>query len=308
MSSHRRMATGIAASFMVLLAACTSEPSEPRSARPVTDDTVTVGSFDFAESEMLAELYSQALEAGGYDVRRAFNLGPREFVAPALVRGLIDMVPEYAGTAVQFLSLGSVRPGADVGDTHAALVRALEQRGVTALAPAPAQDANTFVVTRRVAERHALSKLSDVDAVGSQLTFAGPPECSARPLCLVGLEQVYGIRFREVVSLDAGGPLTRQALRDGVVDMALLFTTDPAVGSEGLVELTDDRGLQPAENVTPLVRTDALDRSGPRLAELIDAVSRRLATDDLRNLNALVTGGADVTAVAADWLKSEALR
>ncbi|MFN2506903.1 MAG: glycine betaine ABC transporter substrate-binding protein, partial [Acidimicrobiales bacterium] len=97
------MALRIAASVTILLAACSSGPGERRSPTPTKDGTVTVGSFDFAESRLLAELYSQALEAGGFDVRRAFNLGPREFVAPALARGLIDVVPEYAGTAVQFL-------------------------------------------------------------------------------------------------------------------------------------------------------------------------------------------------------------
>lgn len=106
--------------------------------------TVTVGSLDFAESELLGELYSQALESGGFTVRRAFDLGPREFVAPALARGLVDLVPEYAGTALQFVSLGRAQPGADPVAAREALVQALTGTGVTALQAAPAQDANTF--------------------------------------------------------------------------------------------------------------------------------------------------------------------
>jgi osmoprotectant transport system substrate-binding protein len=306
-SSHRRMALRAALAFVALLAACTSRSGEPTSSPPAGERAVTVGSFDFAESTLLAELYSQALESGGFEVRRAFNLGPREFVAPALARGLIDLVPEYAGTAARFLSFGSVQPGASLAETKDILVRALRGMNVTVLASAPAQDANTFAVSRQTAERHGLRTLSDLAAVASDLTFGGPPECSTRPLCLVGLEEVYGIRFKEVVSLDAGGPLTRQALRHGVVDVVLLFTTDPGIASEGFVELADDRGLQPAENVTPLAGTRAVERAGPRLVELIDSVSAQLSTEDLRRVNGLVAGGAEPSAVAASWLREKGL-
>jgi osmoprotectant transport system substrate-binding protein len=307
MGSHRSMAVRVAVSVLMVLAAC-SGTNRPNSSPTTDDDAVTVGSFDFAESELLAELYSQALEAGGYRVRRAFNLGPREFVAPALVRGLVDLVPEYAGTAVQFVSRGSVEGGAQVDETHESLVRLLKDLGVTATRAAPAEDANTFVVSRRTADRHHLATLSDVAPVSSQLTFGGPPECASRPLCLVGLQRVYGIRFKEVVSLDAGGPLTRQALANGVVDVALLFTTDPAIAGDSVVELVDDRALQPAENVTPLIRTAVLDRRGPRLAALVDAVSEHLTTEGLRRLNALVLGGASVPELAASWLRAEGLQ
>ncbi len=297
----------VAVAALALLAACTSPSARPTSTPPPVGDAITVGSFDFAESRLLAEMYSQALESGGYQVRRAFNLGPREFVAPALARGLIDLVPEYAGTAVRFLNLGTAQPGASLAETTDALVRALSGMDVAVLASAPAQDANTFVVSRQTAERHGLRTLSDLAPVASELTFGGPPECSTRPLCLVGLDEVYRIRFKEVVSLDVGGPLTRQALRHGVVDVVLLFTTDPGIASEGFVELADDRGLQPAENVTPLVRTQAIERAGPRLVALVDAVSAHLSTDDLRRVNGLVTDGAEPGAVAASWLREEGL-
>jgi osmoprotectant transport system substrate-binding protein len=305
-TSLRTLASVVIA--LVAVAACSSG-SGGQASRPSRDsDQITIGSFNFDENQLLAELYSQALEGGGFRVRRAFDLGPREFVAPALAGGLVDLVPEYAGTALQFLSLGAVQAGADVADTHRALVQALARTPVTALAPAPAQDANTFVVTRRTAELHGLRTLSDVARVAPQLTFGGPPECSTRPFCLLGLERVYGLRFKEVVSLDAGGPLTRQALREGAVDMALLFTTDPAIEGQDVVELVDDRDLRPAENVTPLVRTQVVDRGGPKLVALVDAVSGRLTTDQLRGLNALVAGGADVGATATSWLRTQGLR
>ena len=309
MVGERTISRRLLALALVLLAASCSPRSGPAARpEPAGDRTVTVGSFDFAENELLAELYSQSLETAGFEVRRAFNLGPREFVSPALARGLIDVVPEYGGTALAFLSLGSAQPGPDVAATHAELVRSLSSTGMTALAPAPAQDTNTFVVFRRTADRLNVSTLSELAAAAPQLVFGGPPECPSRPFCLAGLERVYGLRFKEFVALDAGGPLTRQALRDGGVDVALLFSTDPVIGTEGFIELADDRRLQPADNVTPLVRGEVLARAGPRLAQALDDVSRRLSTDELRAMNALVAGGADLPGVAATWLRAQGLR
>ena len=147
--------------------------------------------------------------------------------------------------------------------TNDQLAGVLAERGVTVLAPSPAQDANTFVVTRETAEREHLRTLSDLAAVAPEMTFAGPPECPSRPFCLLGLERVYGLTFREVLALDAGGPLTHQAIASRDVDVALSFTTDPALIDGDLVELEDDRDLQPAENITPLVRSDVIDHFGP---------------------------------------------
>ncbi len=293
---------------LVALTACSSKPSRPAATSALGDEAITVGSFNFAESELLAEIYSEALEGGGFRVRRAFDLGPREFVAPALAQGLLELVPEYAGTALLFSSLGDRHPTADVNATHDGLVRALAKRHVTALAPAPAQDANTFVVSRATADRYGLRTLSDVAKVASRLTFGGPPECPSRQQCLLGLEQVYGLTFKEFVRLDAGGPITRQALEDGYVDMALLFTTDPATARGQLVELVDDRSLQPAENVIPLVRTEAVAQFGTDMVNVVDAVSARLTTATLTSLNAQVESGKSTAEVAAGWLKGEELR
>ena len=146
---------------------------------------------------------------------------------------------------------------------------------MTALEAAPAQDANAFVVKRETAERYGLRRLSDLTGVAPELTFGGPPECR-EAVVPRRLKDVYGLEFSEFVSLDAGGPLTREALDDDVVDVALLFTTDPALTNPDLVQLEDDRGLQPAENVTPLVRTAVADRWGPALVRATNAVSERL--------------------------------
>jgi osmoprotectant transport system substrate-binding protein len=272
------------------------------------DESITVGSFDFPESVMLAELYSQALEGAGMPVVRAFGLGPREFVGPALSAGLIEFVPEYAGTAVAYFGAGELSPSADAAVTHRALDRAVEGTGIAVLEAAPAQNRNAFVVTTETARRYGLATLSDLESTASELVLGGPPECETRPLCQIGLRDRYGLNFAGFVALDAGGPVTHQALGNGDVDVALLFQTDPRLPD--YVELVDDRLLQPAENITPLVHADVVERWGTGLVELIDSVSRKLDSDALRQLNtadAAAPGTDDVAAIAAEWLHAEGL-
>jgi osmoprotectant transport system substrate-binding protein len=160
------------------------------------------------------------------------------------------------------------------------------------------------VVTAATAERLGLRDLSDLREEAPRLRLGGPPECPTRPLCLPGLRDRYGLRFADFVALDAGGPLTVQALEAGLVDVALLFTTHPAVGA-GLVALGDDRSLQPAENVTPILHRDALRHFGTELAGTLDRISGRLTTGALRSLNAEVEDGRAAGDVAADWLAAQ---
>jgi osmoprotectant transport system substrate-binding protein len=313
---HRRSPAAVATSTVAtfaLLAGCSSgQPSSSSSAADVLhDDAITVASFDFPESELLAELYSQTLERAGLKVERAYDLGSREEVAPALVAGLVEVVPEYAGTALQFHSLGRVTGSSSPGETHAALDAVLRTRGLAALASAPAQDANTFVVTRdRAAQVGGVTPaLSSLAASGSSLRLGGPPECPERPLCLPGLRDRYGITFKSFVRLDTGGVLTRQALTDGQVDVALLFSTDPSLTTGEFVELADDRGLQPAENITPVVHHEVIDRFGDAGAvRALDGVSARLTTEDVRAMNAALRApGATVAAVVRNWRKAHGL-
>ena len=290
----------------LLLSACASSAPPEGPASALDDDAVTVASFDFPESELLAELYGQALRAAGHDVDLVPRAGPRELVGPALAGGVVELVPEYAGTAVQFLSLGEVDGSPDAATNHAALDDELASRDLVALDPAPAQDRNTFVVTTATAAQHGLRDLSDLRGKASGLRLGGPPECPTRPLCLPGLRDRYGLRFAEFVALDASGPLTVQALEQGLVDVALLFTTHPAVGT-GLVALGDDRSLQPAENVTPVLHREALRRFGADVTAPLDRVSGRLTTGALRSLNAQVADGRAPADVAAAWLAAEGL-
>jgi osmoprotectant transport system substrate-binding protein len=295
----------------VACAACTTASSRaPPAARgPGSGSAViTVGSFDFPESVLLAYLYADVLAGKGYPVRVLPDLGTRELVDPALMVGLIQLVPEYAGSALDFASLGRVHATADVATTASALARSFAARGLVTGRPAAAQDGNAIVVTAATAARYRLRTISDLARVAGRLVFGGPPECRERPYCLPGLRVSYGLRFREFVPLDAGGPLTRQALTAGDIDVALLFTTDPAIRARHLVVLADNRDLQPAENIVPVLRRATAHRFGPGLLAALNALSARLSAAALAGLDAQVGLDGRAPRVAAErWARAQGL-
>ena len=307
----RTICRAACAALAVALAACTASGGHASSAagtpaRP--GPVISVGSFDFPESVLLAEIYGEALAADKFPVRILANLGPREVVDPALVDGLVQLVPEYAGSALQFFSLGKLSATSDAAVANRALAASVAARGLVAARPAPAQDANAIVVTTATAARYRLRSIADLARVAPGLVFGGPPECPGRAYCLAGLKRVYGLRFRSFIPLDAGGPLTLQALEAGYIGVALLFTTDPGIPARHLVVLADDRGLQPAESITPLVRRDVIVRYGPDLAAALNRVSALLDTGTLRSLNARVAlAGQDPRLVAGSWLRAHGL-
>jgi osmoprotectant transport system substrate-binding protein len=300
--------TGLA----VTLSACTSSGGHVPSAagkpasRPAA--VITVGSFDFPESVLLAEIYGQALAAASFPVQILPDLGPRELVDPALINGLVQLVPEYAGSALQFISLGRLSATSDAAAANRELAGSVAGRGLVAALPAPAQDANAIVVTAATAARYGLRSIADLTRAAPRLVFGGPPECPQRAYCLPGLQRAYGLRFKAFIPLDAGGPLTRQALEAGYVGAALLFTTDPGIPARHLVVLADDRGLQPAENITPLVRRDMVVRYGPNLLAALNKVSALLGTGTLRALDTQVElDGQGPRSVARSWLRAQGL-
>jgi osmoprotectant transport system substrate-binding protein len=284
---------------------CRTANTDPfRNTRPV----VRIGSTNFAEQLVLAELYAHALEANGYRVERQLGLGSRESVEPALEANRIDLYPEYLATLLAYVSRGATRGSSDAGETHAALRQALEPRGISVLDFAPAVNTNGFVVTRQTADRLKLSRLSDLAPVSEQLILGGSSECPIRPFCLVGLRDVYGIRFRDYRILDTGGPLTVAALDSGQVDVGVLFTTDPIIRSRQYVLLADDRNLQLADNVAPVVRMDLIKKAPNSFAGLLNAVSAKLTTDELTRLNSLVAlEGQEPRVAAAAWLQANGL-
>jgi osmoprotectant transport system substrate-binding protein len=269
---------------------------------------ITVGSFDFPESVLLADIYAGALAANGFPVRVLPDLGTREVVDPALISGLLQIVPEYSGSALQFLSDGQLSARSGVTATSRALARQAARSGLVAGRPSAAQDANVIVVTAATAGRYGLRSVADLARWAPRLVFGGPPECQERAYCLPGLKQTYGLHFRMFIPLDAGGPLTLQALEAGYVGVALLFSTDPAITVQHLVVLDDSRGLQPAENITPLVRRDVVARYGPRLLAVLNAVSARLTTASLRALDAQAElPGSSPGKAAGAWLRAQRL-
>jgi osmoprotectant transport system substrate-binding protein len=287
---------------LVLLSGCVR--STPSRTGVLADDSLTVGSFDFPESVLLAELYAQALEAQGINVDRELALGPRELVMPALQRGLLEVVPEYTGSALAFFGEPVPR---EPDKVVARLQVALGKRDLRSLVPAAAEDQNGFVVTKETATELGLRRLSDLGRFASRLRFGGPPECRRRPLCLGGLVNVYGLRFAHVVTLDAGGPLTLQALHNDLVDVALVFTSDAALSERGLVLLLDDRHLQPPEQIVPVVHARSFERFGTAARGALNAVSSELTTRSLRVMNAAVAAGRTPADVARRWLQSRGI-
>jgi osmoprotectant transport system substrate-binding protein len=297
----------LSVTLLVALVSCGGAGAAGTKAASGPKASIVIGSFDFSESRILAELYAVALEGNGFQVTRTFDIGSRELVGPALEQAKIDFVPEYLGAGLTFASLGEAELTSSAQEMHRELNDAWLGRGVEALAYGPAQDRNGIVVTQETAMEYNLIRISDLAPFAPELTFGGPPECPDRPACLIGLEDVYGLHFEEFQPLDVGGPATVAALEGGEVDVGLLFTTDPNIRAKHFVLLSDNRRLQPAENVVPIARSEVLGRhTGMR--ELVDSVTRALSTDELRRLNALVDlEGQRPEAVAEEWLLREGL-
>ena len=312
MARRRHVLQAACLALAVLCGACTNpgshgSPGQARAAaHPGT--AITVGSFDFPESVLLGYIYADALAAKGFPVRVLPDLGTRELVDPALMTGLIQLVPEYSGSALDFMSLGRRPATSDTEATYRSLARLAQSRGLVAAQPAPAQDANAIVVTAATAARYHLRSIADLARHAPGLVFGGPPECRERADCMLGLRRAYGLHFKAFTATDTGGPLTMQALVAGQIGVGLLFTTDPGILARHLVILADSQALQPAENITPLVRRTTVQRYGPRLLAVLDAVSARLSTSTLRGLDGRVElAGLPPRGVADDWLRAQAL-
>ena len=291
---------------LVLLAAgCHRDPPPPPPEDP-RRPVIQLASFDFPESEILGELYGQALRQHGFPVEQVVQLGSREVVGPALEQGKVDMAPEYLGSALNFLNDRDRIATADPALTHARLEQAFAPRGVSVLAYAPAQDRNGFVVTGDLARRHGLEKLSDLAPLASQLSFGGPPECAQRPLCLKGLQDLYELRFARFEAMPSRA-VTAGELDTGEIDVGMIETTDPHLIGTDLVQLEDDRRLQPAENVVPVLRREVLDAYGPALVRLCNAVSAQLTTAELTRLNLQVAEGQPAAEAASGWLRAHTI-
>jgi osmoprotectant transport system substrate-binding protein len=304
---HRKLAVGLLLA-VVLLAGCDRDQAPPRPPEDPRRPTIELASFDFPESELLAQLYGQALGQHGFPVEQVVQLGAREVVDPALEQGKVDMVPEYLGSALTFLNDRNRAATADPALTHARLEQAFAPRGVSVLAYAPAQDRNGFVVSGDLARRHGLEKLSDLAPIAGRLSLGGPPECAQRALCLKGLEDVYRLHFARFEPMPSRD-VTAAALGTGEIDVGMIDTTDPNLLKPGadLIQLGDDKRLQPADNVVPVIRREIVDAYGPPLVRLVNAVSAKLSTADLTSLNRQVADGQPAAQVATAWLRTHTI-
>lgn len=263
---------------------------------------VIVGSTNFPEQELLAEMYALVLEDAGFTVERRFQLGSREVVLPALQNGDIDLYPEYVGTALEFLNGGAGEATPDTAETTELLRERFAEEGITVLEPSEAQDRNALVVTQETADELSLSAVSDLEGQAGDLTLGGPPECPQRPLCIPGYEEVYGLEFGEFVSLDAGGPLTVEALEDGTIDVALMFSSQGIIADKGWIQLEEDKDLQPAENLIPAVREDVVTAD---LETRLNEVSAALDTPGLVELNRQIDVDGEAPADVAETFLTE---
>jgi ABC-type proline/glycine betaine transport system permease subunit/glycine betaine/choline ABC-type transport system substrate-binding protein len=273
---------------------------------------VTIAAFNFGESKVMAALYAGMLQDAGVDVSIS-ELSSREVIAPALQAGQVDAVPEYLGTFTEFLNKQVNGPDApavansDIAETLAAGRGLAEPLGITLAEPALAADQNAFAVTREFAEKHSLRTVSDLAALSQTepVVLGGPPECPTRPFCQPGLEEVYGAQIKEFVPLDAGGPLTKQALAQGAIDVGLVFSSDGGVAALDLVVLEDDKALQTVDNLVPALSERA---ATPQNVAVLNRLAATLTTEDLIELNRQVDiERRDPQEVAAEYLQAKGL-
>jgi len=253
------------------------------------DVTLTIGSKNFPEQEVLGEIYAQALQAAGYKVKTALNLGSETVALKALKTGEISGYPEYASTALT--SFFGLEPEAVPADAQGAWEKAnaeFEKEGLTAFEPTPFASANAVGTTAELAREHDLETVSDLDGVSEQLTLYGSPECRQRIDCLAGLEKLYGLKFKSFTPVDIG--LRYTVLEKGQADLSILFTTDPQLAAEKdrFVILEDDKEVFPAGNVIFVTTQKVAEEAGPDFERTIEQVQEGLTLKVMQELDARV--------------------
>ncbi|AOX46923.1 MULTISPECIES: ABC transporter substrate-binding protein [unclassified Microbacterium] len=305
--SKGRVAFGvIAVGAVVALAGCSqADPTAPETGNAGGDSsTIVVGSFAFPESEILGEIYAQALKAKGFDVQTKFNIGPRQQTIPALQDGSINLIPEYNGNLLAYYDTAFTQRTTE--DVDAALTDAVSKDDLTVYASAAAEDKDAYVVTQSYAQANGLTSIGDLAKV-QPFSLGANPQFAELGYGLPGLASVYGVSNVTFVPYeDFGGPDTVRALVDNTVQVADIYTTSPALKAENLLVLEDPENLIAAQNVLPLLSTSI---DTPELKDALDAISAKLTTDDLIDLRDRVEGSeqASASTAAADWLSQAGL-
>lgn len=290
------MTLAAAAASTLVLAACGSAQSFDGGSSP--SPTIVVGSQDYYSNEIIAEVYAQALENAGYTVDRQMRIGQREVYMPEIEAGSIDVFPEYTGNLLQYLDSNATARSAD--EVYTALTGALPQ-GLRALDQAPATDQDSYVVTAEFAQEHSLASIGDLAGAGP-VTLGGNSELETRPYGPAGLSQTYGVTVTFTPIEDSGGPLTVKALRDGDIQLANIYSSDPALADGTVTVLQDPKGLFLASHVVPLASARVDDRA----ASIINRVSGALEPSDLVEMNRASTREQkSASTIAREWLASK---
>jgi len=264
--------------------------------------SITVGSADFTESKIIAEIYAQALEANDFTIKRQFGIGSRETYIPAVQDHSIDLIPEYTGNLLQYFDAQATATTSDA--VLLALLKALPG-DLSILYPSPAEDKDTLAVSEGIAREWNLKSIADLAKRSPEVKVGGPSEFQTRQTGLVGLKDKYGLDIAPanfVAISDGGGPATVQALTGGTVTAANIFSTSPAIEKNNLVVLEDPESVFLAANVVPLVASQKMSNN---LKSVLDAVSAKLTTEALIQLNTSVEGnaGVDPDEAAANWIR-----
>ena len=273
---------GLAALVLVgTLAACSS-PDALSGEDPAggSSETLTIGSANFSENVILAHIYAAALNDAGIETTVKPNIGSREVFVPALEDGSIDLIPEYSGALMAFLdpSIDDVFASEEVYESLGEVL----PEGLTMLEMSPAEDKDTLVVTAETAQKYKLKSIADLEPVAGELVLGGPPETKDRRAGIPGLKTLYNVVFKEFKSVDLGGPLTVGGLKNGDLDVGLMFTTQPAIAENDFVSLEDPNNMSLAENIVPIVRED---QASDTVVQALNAVSAKLTTEDLIQMN-----------------------
>jgi osmoprotectant transport system substrate-binding protein len=280
MSTKTKLGALVAAvALMLPLSACGGNPTSGGGTGDSSSPAIVVGSANFPENQLLAEMYSQALEAKGVKVTRKFNIGARELYLKALKQGEIGMLPEYNGAFLAALSPGGTPPAGVIttSQVNTALKKVLPT-GLQILKSSPAEDKDTLTVTKQTADKYHLKSIEDLKPVASKLVVGAGPEFKTRDQGLVGLKKEYGLTFKSFKSLDPGGPLTKAALKKGQIQVANIFSTDSDIVTNKWVVLQDPKHLFLAQNITPVIQKSKVKGD---VASTINAVSAALTTEDL---------------------------
>ena len=301
---HRTLAIGLAAVAGLALSACGSsgKSSNPLSGG-ATKGSVVVGSANFPEDELLAEIYAQDLQAHGIKVTTKFNIGAREIYYPQIKKGAVTIIPEYNGALLST----SVDPNSTATTTAQvdAALKAKLPSTLTILNPSSAQDADSVTVTQAFAAKHHLKSIADLKPIAHTMVFGGPPEIKTRADGLPGLKKHYGVVFKNFTPTDESGPVTITDLKNGKIQAADLFTTTPQIATDHFVSLADPKFNFAAQNVLPLVYKPGVN---PKIEGILNAISAKLTTPALLAMDkALVVSHASYQQVAAGFLHTEGL-